>query len=298
MAPPNPLPHDDLLHDEQSSADTRAIPINQVGIKDILHPVEFVDRSGKPQPTVARLTMTVNLPPEVKGTHMSRFVHVLQDHKQAVSLESFSGLLRDMATRLDAEEGSIDMRFPFFMNKTAPVSGVRSYLDYQIRLSGHFNRGDTRLTAAVEIPVTSLCPCSKSISDYGAHNQRSHITLTVTLAKPVWIEDLIEMAERQASCELYGLLKRPDEKYVTERAYDNPKFVEDMVRDLALQLNADDRIRAYKVESENFESIHNHSAYACIEKDKSRDVVSRRDNITYLAMSRMQSGISPQDKGD
>lgn len=298
MAYSDPLQHGDHLHDEQSSADTRAIPINQVGIKDILHPIEFVDRSGKPQSTVARLTMTVNLTPEVKGTHMSRFVHVLQDHKKAVSLENFSGLLRDMATRLDAEEGFIEMAFPFFINKAAPVSGVRSYLDYQIRLTGHFNRGDTRLTASIAIPVTSLCPCSKSISDYGAHNQRSRITLSVTLAKPIWVEDLIEMAESEASCELYGLLKRPDEKYVTERAYDNPKFVEDMVRDLALRLNEDDRVRAYKVESENFESIHNHSAYACIEKDKSRDVISRRDNITYLAMSRMQSGITPQDKGD
>ena len=173
MAYSDPLQHGDHLHDEQSSADTRAIPINQVGIKDILHPIEFVDRSGKPQSTVARLTMTVNLPPELKGTHMSRFVHVLQDHKKAVSLENFNGLLRDMAIRLDAEEGFIEMAFPFFMNKAAPVSGVRSYLDYQIRLTGRFNRGDTRLTASIAIPVTSLCPCSKSISDYGAHNQRS-----------------------------------------------------------------------------------------------------------------------------
>ncbi len=279
----------DSLHDAQSSADTRAIPIDRVGIKDILHPMQFVDRSGVPQSTVARLTMTVNLPPDVKGTHMSRFVHVLQDHTQALSLRDFQSLLREMATRLQTEQGAIDMTFPFFVNKAAPVSGVRSYLDYQVRLSGRINRGETHLTAAVTIPVTSLCPCSKSISDYGAHNQRSHITISVTMNQPVWIEELIELAEKQASCELYGLLKRPDEKYVTERAYDNPKFVEDMVRDLAVQLNADDRIRAYKVESENFESIHNHSAYACIEKDKTRDVSSRSGNITYLAMSRMQS---------
>ncbi len=298
MAHPDPIQSDESLHDEQSLSDTRAIPINRVGIKDILHPIEFVDRGGAPQPTVARLTMTVNLPPEVKGTHMSRFVHVLQDHRQAISLENFGELLHGMATRLDAEEGHIEMAFPFFMNKAAPVSGVRSYLDYRVRLRGNFNRGDTRLIASVEIPVTSLCPCSKNISEYGAHNQRSRITLTVTLARPLWIEELIEMAESEASCELYGLLKRPDEKFVTERAYDNPKFVEDMVRDLALRLNEDDRVRAYKVESENFESIHNHSAYACVEKDKSRDIVSRRGNITYLAMSRAQSGITPQDQGD
>ena len=296
MAQPDFQQSNENLHDEQNSLDTRAIPINRVGIKDILHPIEFVDRSGVPQPTVAQLTMTVNLPSEIKGTHMSRFVHVLQDHKKAVSLKNFSDMLRSMATRLDAEEGFIDMKFPFFMNKIAPVSGVRSYLDYQVRLQGHVNREDTRLTATLSIPVTSLCPCSKSISDYGAHNQRSRITLNVTLAEPVWIEELIEMAESQASCELYSLLKRPDEKYVTERAYDNPKFVEDMVRDIAIQLNADDRICAYKVESENFESIHNHSAYACIEKDKSRDVVSRRGNITYLAMSRMQSATMTQEK--
>lgn len=296
MAQPKPALAGDPLHDEQSLADTRAIPINQVGIKDILHPLEFVDRSGTPQATVARLTMTVNLPPDIKGTHMSRFVHVLQDRRQPVSLSNLHTLLQDMTRRLDAEQGLIEMAFPFFINKAAPVSGVRSYLDYQVRLRGQFRRGATRLTATVTIPVTSLCPCSKNISDYGAHNQRSHITLGVTMARPVWIEDLIEMAEEQASCALYGLLKRPDEKYVTERAYDNPKFVEDMVRDIAMQLNADDRVRAYKVESENFESIHNHSAYACIEKDKSRSVISRKGNITYLAMSRMQSATMTQDR--
>ena len=296
MAQPNPALPGDPLHDEQSLADTRAIPINQVGVKDILHPIEFVDRSGTPQATVARLTMTVNLPPDVKGTHMSRFVHVLQDRRQPLSLSNFHTLLQDMTARLDSEQGLIDVAFPFFINKAAPVSGVRSYLDYQVRLRGRLRDGATRLTATVTIPVTSLCPCSKSISDYGAHNQRSHITLSVTMARPVWVEDLIDMAERHASCALYGLLKRPDEKYVTERAYDNPKFVEDMVRDIAVQLNADDRIRAYKVESENFESIHNHSAYACIEKDKSRSVISRKGNITYLAMSRMQSATMTQDR--
>ncbi len=296
MAQPKPALPDDPLHDEQSLADTRAIPINQVGIKDILHPLEFVDRSGTPQATVARLTMTVNLPPDVKGTHMSRFVHVLQDRRQPVSLSNFHTLLQDMTARLDAEQGLIDVAFPFFINKAAPVSGVRSYLDYQVRLLGQFRHGATRLTATVTIPVTSLCPCSKNISDYGAHNQRSHITLGITMTQPIWIEELIEMAESQASCALYGLLKRPDEKFVTERAYDNPKFVEDMVRDIAVQLNADDRVRAYKVESENFESIHNHSAYACIEKDKSRSVLSRKGNITYLAMSRMQSATMTQDR--
>ncbi len=291
----NPVPATAPLPDEQALADTRAIPINKVGIKDILHPVKFVDRSGEAQSTVARITMTVNLPPDVKGTHMSRFVEVLEQKREALSLESFHTLMRTMTGRLSAEKGTIEMSFPFFMAKTAPVSGVRSYLDYQVTLRGQINASDSQLEVGITVPVTSLCPCSKSISDYGAHNQRSHITLTVTVAKPVWIEDLIEMAEAQASCELYGLLKRGDEKYVTERAYDNAKFVEDMVRDIALQLNDDDRIRTYRVESENFESIHNHSAYACIEKDKSRDVVMRKGNITYLAMSRLQSATMTRD---
>ena len=277
--------------------DTRAIPINKVGIKDILHPIQFVDRSGYAQSTVACITMTVNLDPEVKGTHMSRFVEVLEQNRDALSLKSFHALLRAMTGRLDAEKGYIEMSFPFFMPKTAPASGVRSYLDYKVVLRGQINSNDSRLEVGITVPVTSLCPCSKSISDYGAHNQRSHITLTVTMAKPVWIEELIEMAEQQASCELYGLLKRADEKYVTERAYDNAKFVEDMVRDIAIQLNDDDRIRTYRVESENFESIHNHSAYACVEKDKSRDVVMRKDNITYLAMSRLQSATMTRDVG-
>ena len=298
MAQPEPAPPHDGLHDEQSRADTRAIPINHVGIKDILHPIRFADRSAVPQSTVAKLTMTVNLPPDVKGTHMSRFVHVLDGQKQVLTMNNFSELLREMTRSLGADEGRIEIRFPFFVRKAAPVSGVQSYLDYQVRLSGYWNRGAARLHAAVVIPVTSLCPCSKSISDYGAHNQRSHITVGVSLSRPVWLEELIETVEAQASCELYGLLKRPDEKYVTERAYDNPKFVEDMVRDIAVELNRDDRVRAYRIESENFESIHNHSAYACIEKDKTKEVAARKGNITYLAMSRMQSATMTQDKPD
>ena len=292
MSQPDFAHNPDTLHDAQSSKDTRAISINKVGVKDLRHPIQFVDRSGVPQPTVANLLMTVNLPPDVKGTHMSRFVHVLNEREQPLSLRNFNELMEEMAQRLDADRGYVEMEFPYFIKKSAPVSGVQSYLDYQVLLRGEFHHGRTRLTAVITIPVTSLCPCSKSISEYGAHNQRSHITLAVTLNQPIWIEELVEWVEGQASCELYGLLKRPDEKYVTERAYDNPKFVEDIVRDIALLLDRDDRIRAYKVESENFESIHNHSAYACIEKDKTREVASRRDNITYLAMSRLHDGMT------
>jgi GTP cyclohydrolase I len=173
-----------------------------------------------------------------------------------------------MIKRLEAESGHVEMTFPYFVNKAAPVSGVKSLLDYEVTFIGAISHGKIDITVKVLVPVTSLCPCSKKISDYGAHNQRSHVTVTALVNDFIWIEDIIDLVEKEASCELYGLLKRPDEKYVTERAYDNPKFVEDMVRDVAAQLNAEKRIVAYTVESENFESIHNHSAYALIENDK------------------------------
>jgi GTP cyclohydrolase IB len=174
-----------------------------------------------------------------------------------------------MTTRLEADAGHIEMTFPFFVMKQAPVSRVESLLDYRATLIGERRDGVTDTWLRVIVPVTSLCPCSKKISDYGAHNQRSHVTVTAKLRAHIWIEELIDIVEDEASCELYGILKRPDEKFVTERAYDNPKFVEDMVRDVAVRLNADQRIAAYVVESENFESIHNHSAYARIEREKS-----------------------------
>ena len=173
-----------------------------------------------------------------------------------------------MAVLLEADSGHLEMRFPYFINKTAPVSGVQSLLDYDVTLIGEIDKGVVNTRIKIVIPVTSLCPCSKSISEYGAHNQRSHVTVDAKTQGSIWIEDIVELVEAQASCELYALLKRPDEKYVTERAYDNPKFVEDMVRDIAQKLNENDNIRAYELESENFESIHNHSAYALISHDK------------------------------
>ena len=199
---------------------------------------------------------------------MSRFVEILNGHEREISVESFETILREMVQRLEAQSGHIEMNFPYFINKSAPISGVQSLLDYDVTFIGEINQGAYRFTMKVLVPVTSLCPCSKGISAYGAHNQRSHVTVTARTRGFVWIEDIARICEEQASCELYGLLKRPDEKYVTERAYDNPKFVEDMVRDIAAVLNADERIDAYVVESENFESIHNHSAYALIERDK------------------------------
>jgi GTP cyclohydrolase I len=257
------------IEDVQSRVDTRQIPINRVGVKEILHPVRVKDRSGGEQHTVANFNMYVYLPHNFKGTHMSRFLEILHSHEREISVDSFMDILRQMTERLESEAGHIEMKFPYFVNKTAPVSGVRSLLDYQATLIGEVKRGGaTDLWVKVVVPVTSLCPCSKKISAYGAHNQRSHVTIKARIASHVWIEELIDFAEKEASCELFGILKRPDEKWVTERAYDNPKFVEDMVRDVAVRLNNDERIREYVVESENFESIHNHSAYALIERNK------------------------------
>lgn len=256
------------IPDVQSSADTRQLAINKVGIKGIRHPVVVKDKSVGVQHTVATFNMYVHLPHNFKGTHMSRFVEILNQHGREISVESFESILREMVEKLEAESGYIEMNFPYFVNKAAPVSGVQSLLDYDVTFTGEIRQGDYRFTMKVLVPVTSLCPCSKKISERGAHNQRSHVTLTVRTVSPVWIEELVRYAEEQASCELFGLLKRPDEKFVTERAYDNPKFVEDMVRDVAAVINADERIEAYVVESENFESIHNHSAYALIERDK------------------------------
>ncbi len=255
------------VEDVQSRPDTRALPINRVGVKDISHPVRVKDRSAGEQHTIATFNMYVSLPHDFKGTHMSRFVEILHAERE-ISVESFRGMLRSMTERLEADTGHIEMSFPFFVMKRAPVSGVESLMDYRASLSGEYHQGRTRLWVRVSVPVTSLCPCSKKIADYGAHNQRSHVTISVRLRSHLWIEELIEIAESEASCELYGILKRPDEKYVTERAYDNPKFVEDLVRDVATRLNREARVAAYLVEAENFESIHNHSAYALIEHDK------------------------------
>jgi GTP cyclohydrolase I len=258
----------DEIVDVQGSADTRRIPINKVGIKDIFHPVRIKDRTGSEQHTVAKFNMYVNLPHDFKGTHMSRFVEILNNHEREISVKSFRDMMAELTERLDADSGHIEMSFPYFVNKTAPVSQVASLLDYEASLIGERKDGKNNIWVKVVVPVTSLCPCSKRISDYGAHNQRSHITIKARVASFMWIEELIDIAEREASCELFGILKRPDEKWVTERAYDNPKFVEDIVRDVAVALNEEERVRAYVVESENFESIHNHSAYALIERDK------------------------------
>lgn len=258
------------LEDVQGRADARRIPINKVGIKDIRHPVRVRDRATGEQHTIATFNMYVNLPHNFKGTHMSRFVEIMH-HEREISVESFRAMLEEMTQRLEADAGHIEMSFPFFVMKKAPVSGVESLMDYQASLVGELQNGVAETWVRVVVPVTSLCPCSKKISAYGAHNQRSHVTISAKLRTHMWIEEIIRIVETEASSELYGILKRVDEKFVTERAYDNPKFVEDMVRDVAVRLNAEERIAAYTVEAENFESIHNHSAYALIERDKEND---------------------------
>lgn len=258
----------DVIEDVHNSPDTRRLAIDKVGIKDIKHPIGVVNRDGSVQNTVATFSMYVNLPHDQKGTHMSRFNEVLNEECNQINIQTFGLIIAGMTRRLEAESGYIEVTFPFFVRKSSPVTQAQSMLDYQVTVCGQWKNGCANTTLNVLVPVTSLCPCSKKISDYGAHNQRSHVTVSVrTVRDMIWIEDLIDLIEREASCEIYGLLKRSDEKHVTERAYNNPKFVEDIVRDIANDLNNDSRIDYYRVETENFESIHNHSAYAMIEKE-------------------------------
>lgn len=255
------------IPDVQATPDTRRIPIQRVGVKGVRYPLTVKTLSGA-QPSVGTWNMYVHLAEEQKGTHMSRFIALLEESTQALDVNVFGAMIRKMLGLLEADAGRIEVSFPYFINKTAPVSGVQSLMDYEVGFIGEVKNGTLEITLKVLVPVTSLCPCSKKISAYGAHNQRSHITVQAVLADDLVVEELIANIEAQASCELYGLLKRPDEKYVTERAYDNPKFVEDLVRDVAVMLNNEERVLAYTLEAENFESIHNHSAYALIELDK------------------------------
>jgi GTP cyclohydrolase I len=265
MNAPERLP----LPDIQSILDTRSIAIDRVGIRSLVHPLSVRARDGSVVHTVVTADMYVTLARDVKGTHMSRFIEILQAHKTPMDTAGLRDLMEAMLSRLGADAGYIELRFPYFITKRAPVSGVESVLDYQVKLRAErFAGKSTVCNVTVIAPVTSLCPCSKEISAYGAHNQRSMITIGAEIGGDITIEELATIAEQEASCEVFGLLKRPDEKWVTERAYDNPKFVEDLVRDIALRLNADSRVEAYVIESENFESIHNHSAYALIRHDK------------------------------
>ena len=254
----------DQIADIQSTRDDRNLKIEKVGVRGIRHPIVVFDESVGEQHTIAEFDMYVELPGEQKGTHMSRFVQILNDQSAPLSTESFCSLLEDTAKMLGAERSEIRATFPFFVEKRAPVSGCRSLMDYVVSFDGQTNPETTVSELEVVVPVTSLCPCSKEISDYGAHNQRSHVALKVKSNAPIGITMLIQLVESEASCELFGTLKRADEKYVTEYAYDNPKFVEDLVRDIAQKVNRHHHICEYSVTAENFESIHNHSAYASI----------------------------------
>jgi len=254
------------LPDIQSQPDHRNLAIGAVGIKGVRYPVT-IRSGGDCTPTIAAFTMTVALPAAAKGTHMSRFVELLETLHEPLDQAGFERLIRAQLWRLGAQRGAIEMRFPWFARKAAPVSGAQGLLDYDVTWRGAIQGdGQYRFRLQVTVPATSLCPCSKEISEYGAHNQRSHIKIDVELNAAMEMQELIDVAERSASCEVYGLLKRADEKYVTERAYDNPKFVEDLVRDVAAALHREPRLDAFAVEAENFESIHNHSAFARIEE--------------------------------
>jgi GTP cyclohydrolase IB len=257
----------DALHipDTQSARDDRHLAIQRVGVKDVRYPLQ-IRVAGAVQSTAARWALDVALPAEQKGTHMSRFVAWLDALDEPLDAATLRARHAQMLERLHASEGRIEAAFEFFIRKRAPVSGLASLLDYQGRWIAETRAGQTTVWAEVAVPVKSLCPCSKEISDYGAHNQRSLVTIRVELLQPVEWHELVRFAEDEASSEIWPMLKRADEKWVTERAYENPKFVEDLVRDVALRLNGDARIGRYAVDVENFESIHNHSAWARIER--------------------------------
>jgi GTP cyclohydrolase IB len=265
------------IPDVQSSRDLRNIPIQKVGVKDITYPITLhCPRTGGLIHTVASVNMYVGLPHYQKGTHMSRFLEVLNQHHESIRSDQIMDICRDMKERLESEEAHLELRFPYFIQKRAPVTGAPGMLDIEVTFEASSDAVDD-FVMSVKAPATSLCPCSKEISDYGAHNQRCQIEARVRFAprKFMWIEELFDIIEHAASTQVFAVLKRPDEKWVTEAAYDNPKFVEDIVRDLALALEAEDRIVWYQVNSENYESIHNHSAYAFIEKDKRRQLTDR-----------------------
>jgi GTP cyclohydrolase IB len=254
------------LQDKQSEPDYRQLRIDKVGVRGLRFPIQVRDKERVLQNTIATIGMYVDLPKEFKGTHMSRFVEVLNAHGSVVHVENITDILYAMQAKLKSDTAHLEMEFPYFMVKKAPVTGREGVMDYVARFEATACGKEIDFVLGVQVGVTTLCPCSRAISRHGAHNQRGLVTLRIRSTKAIWIEDLIAMVEASASSELYSLLKREDEKAVTERAYENPTFVEDLVRNVALKLNAHPDVTWYKVEAENFESIHNHNAYACIEK--------------------------------
>ncbi|MDG1358087.1 MAG: GTP cyclohydrolase FolE2 [Akkermansiaceae bacterium] len=255
------------LTDTQNEMDDRKIAIDRVGVKALKFPLEVRNKDGSTQRTVATTALAVDLPHQFKGTHMSRFVEVLNSHGNCLDVREMTAIPEELLGRLEARKAHVEFRFPFFRSKPAPVTQISGVMDYEVVFEAESDiEGNHDFILTVIVPVATLCPCSKAISERGAHNQRGTVTYSVRFKEPIWIEDLIDLVEASASCELYSLLKRPDEKAVTERAYDNPVFVEDLVRNVAARSNAQDNIVWYRVEAENYESIHNHNAYAVVEK--------------------------------
>jgi GTP cyclohydrolase IB len=263
------------MHDIQAQDDIRNLPINQVGVRDLRYPVRVMDRSAGFQTTTASISMGVSLPAHVRGTHMSRFLEVLNVHHRELTTRTLPGLLRDLRAKLHAESAYADIRFVYFLPRAAPVTGAVGMLDYECRFLASSSDTEDKFVLGVRVPITTLCPCSKAISDYGAHNQRGYVDVSLRARAPdhiVWIEEVAELVEGCASAPIYPLLKRPDERHVTMQAYDRPAFVEDIARDVSTALRSRSDIGWYKVEAVNMESIHNHSAYAVIEEQLSRDV--------------------------
>ncbi len=258
------------MKDVQNQPDHRNIAIDKVGVKNIRHPVTVLDRANGSQQTVANINMYVNLPHSYKGTHMSRFIELLSEYSNNINIRNLPDILEEMKRRLNAESAHIEVEFPYFIKKSAPVSAAQGLMEYNVAYRGSVNGEGHDLVVEMMVPVTTLCPCSREISQHGAHNQRGVVKLAVRFRRFIWIEDLIGLVEESASSEVYSLLKREDEKYVTEHAYERPMFVEDVVREVARKLEDDPNITWFSVDSENFESIHNHSAYAFIERDKRR----------------------------
>ncbi len=262
-SPNAPAPAGSGLADVQSRPDDRALAIDWVGVKGLGYPITVLDRARGRQQTVGKVTMLVRLPQEQKGTHMSRFVQILGEHHTEITLSSVHSMLGEMQERLGSERARIEVAFPYFITKKAPVTGSQGLVGYNVQLAGRTGIRD-RMELKVDVPVTTLCPCSKEISEAGAHNQRGTVTVLVRLRGMLWLEELVEIVERCASCEVYSVLKRPDEKYVTERAYQHPVFVEDLLRDIAAELMQREVVEHFSVEVETIESIHDHNAYGYV----------------------------------
>lgn len=256
-----------ILKDTQNLPDHRHIAIDRVGVKDLRYPIQIRDKAHTIQSTVATVQLTVDLPHHFKGTHMSRFIEVLNSHGPILHVNNIQDILSALTRKLESATSHLVFAFPFFLEKAAPATGAIGLMDYNVEFHATLENGEMDFILTVIVPVTTLCPCSKAISIHGAHNQRGYVTLAVRSLQPIWIEDLVQLVEKSASSELYSLLKRPDEKVVTERAYENPVFVEDLVRNIASHINNDPNITAYRVEAENYESIHNHNAYALVENN-------------------------------